>query len=147
MAIPVSFAEISEDDVAQGEFELMPSGRYNAVVFDYEIKEAGENSKNPGSQYISWKFNITDEPYDRRKVWSVTSLADSEGAKKGLFGFLRAVGQAPQPGESFDLEPDDIVGTPVSLVIAEDTHNNKKKNVVRFVNAASGRRNDTDLPG
>ncbi len=147
MAIPVSFAEISEDDVAQGEFELMPSGTYDAVVFDYEIRESGPSSKNPGSQYVSWTFNITTEGYDTRKQWSVTSLADTAGAKKGLFYFLRAVGQEPTPGQQFDLDLDSIVGTPVKLVIGEDEYQGKKKNIVRFVNAASGTKADTDLPG
>ena len=70
MAIPIpgGFADVEDA------FAPLPPGTYDAVVFKGELKEAGEQAKNPGSQYIAWEFNILNEGFEKRKAWMNTSL-------------------------------------------------------------------------
>lgn len=111
-------------DVEESSFELLPKGTYLLQVYSGEIKESGEDSKHPGTDYINWELNVQDEGYENRKLWYITSLfgateaereEDPEGAKKTLGmlkGFLKAVGYTDEDlaAEDFSVDIDDITG-------------------------------------
>lgn len=64
-------------DVETKNFDPVPAGRYLFAVTDYEVKECGPNSKNPGAPLIQHEFTL-QEPYEikdfgkvaERKVWT-----------------------------------------------------------------------------
>ncbi len=68
MGLRVDFTDV-EDSGA-----LVSPGKYDGVVTGGEIREAGENSKNPGSEYINWEFTIEGGDFGGRKVWDQHQL-------------------------------------------------------------------------
>jgi hypothetical protein len=102
-SIRVNMSDVGE---GSGIRDPLPSGKYHVKVTDGELKEAGENAKNPGSEYISWEFTVQDGEYEDRKVWSNTSLLPQ--ARFALKGLLEAVGQDAGGEVAFDI--DDLIG-------------------------------------
>lgn len=138
--IPGGFADVEDS------FAVLPAGTYSAVVFKGEVKEAGEKAKHPGSQYIAWEFNITDEGYEKRKVWMNSSLV--EAALPMLMRFLKAVGETEESlrNPEFELEIEKYIGTPVRVVVTEGINPNTEEpnNSVKRVMAAD--HVDSELP-
>jgi len=124
-------------DVDTG-FEPLPAGIYTAEVAKGEVKEAGENAKNPGSQYIAWEFTITDEEYTNRKAWLNTSLVPK--AKPLLKQFLIGVGYTDEElnDDGFEIEVEEIVGRACRLALSVGTNprtqepNNSVRRVLPF---------------
>ena len=115
MAIPIQggFADVTDA------FEPLPSGTYSAIVFKGELKVAGEAAKHPGSNYIAWEFNITEEGYEKRKAWMNTSLVPT--ALGMLKRFLKAVGYTDDElnNPEFELDIDEVTGRDCRLVVTE----------------------------
>ena len=84
-------------------FEPIPGGQYLLAVTDAEVKESGENAKNPGSLYIAWEFTVQDGEYENRKLWTNTSLLP-----QALFGLKGLIAACPKtgldPNGALDLE-------------------------------------------
>ena len=120
MAIPIPGGFANVEDA----FAPLPAGTYDAVVFKGELRQAGPDAKNPGSDYIAWEFNILDEGYDRRKAWQNTSLV--EKALPMLKRFLKVVGYTEDElnKDDFELDIDDVVGRKCRLVIVESINPN-----------------------
>jgi hypothetical protein len=116
--IPGGFADVEDA------FAPLPPGTYSAVVFKGELKEAGENAKNPGSQYIAWEFNILDDGYEKRKAWMNTSLVSN--ALPMLKRFLLAVGYDEEElnNPEFGIDIDEVVARECRLVIVESINPN-----------------------
>jgi hypothetical protein len=96
MAIPVKPKAGDFSGVKDSDFEAI-EGVYNAKIGAMEHREAKPETaaryeqKNPGSTHpglIHVEFHISDEPYDRRRVWTNVAL-NAEGMTKQ---FLQALG-------------------------------------------------------
>jgi hypothetical protein len=96
---------VNMTDVEVSDYDPVPSGKYRVAVTDGELKESGENAKNPGAEYIHWEFTIQDEEYQGRKVWANTSLLPH--ALFSLKGLLSATGFNTD-GE-IEFEIDDVI--------------------------------------
>lgn len=135
MGINVNFADVEESD-----FSPLPRGTYNAVIFECEQTETQNEGKNPaGTPMLKWTFQITDEEYKNRRAWMNTVLAG--GGIGMLKALLKATGQFTDEelnADDFDLDPDDVIGAPVGLVITQGTNPNtgeKNHSVKRVVPA------------
>lgn len=103
-------------------FDVLPAGTYDAVVFSGTLKEAGPNAKHPGKQYVAWEFNITQEGFEKRKAWMNSSLVPE--ALPMFMRFLKAVGydDAELRDPEFELDIQDVCGRPCKLVIVNGTN-------------------------
>ncbi len=128
-------------------FDPMPNGVYEATVSDGDLRTAGEDAKNPGSQYIAWEFTITEEEYEGRKAWLNTSFVSA--AKPMLRMFLEAVGysESELDNEGFEIEIDEIIGRPLKVVLTKGVNPKTKEpnNSVRRVLPLS--ESEANLPG
>ena len=132
--IPGGFADVEDA------FAPLPPGTYDAVVFKGELKEAGENAKNPGSQYIAWEFNILNDGFEKRKAWMNTSLVPN--ALPMLKRFLIAVGYEEEELNvaDFEIDIDEVVSRNARLVVVESTNPNtdeKTHSVKRILPASA----------
>ena len=116
--------------VADGGFEAIPAGTYNATVFDIEHKESKK-----GNQYYSWIFKIQDGQYEGRKFWHNTTLT-----KESLWNLkmvLKGMGVSREERESsqFDFQPSNFIGKPCRIVLRykEDGYNGEPENNIRRV--------------
>lgn len=126
--IPIgSFADVED-------FETIPQGQYRATIFKGEVKQAGQDAKYPGEDYISWEFNILTPGYEKRKQWLNTSLVDE--ARPMLKRFLKGAGYTNEELNSpeFALDIEEIVGREVMLSVSvSDSETYGKQNRVRRV--------------
>lgn len=139
MGIPIDggFADVEDT------FKPLPEGVYSAKVAGGEVRVAGENAKYPGSKYIAWEFAILEEGYEKRKLWSNTSLRPE--ARVGLFRFLKALGipeddlkadtfEIGTEDESEEVNDERIIGAACRLVVeggvnprTDEPNNNVKR--------------------
>lgn len=114
-------------------FEPMPAGRYVLRISDHEVKESGPNAKHPGAQYINWEFDVQNEEYEGRKVWTNTMLThegcDCENAEEiekfnkslgNLVQLLLATGEYTKEDladEDLEIDFTDLYGTDVGAVL------------------------------
>lgn len=88
------------DDVKSA-FETLPAGQYPVRCTKVE-KKIGKDSGQP---YLNFEFEIQDEAYKGRKLWSIGSL--QEQSLFALKNILEGIG-VPYDAEGFDT--DDCVG-------------------------------------
>jgi hypothetical protein len=125
-----------------GNFDAIPAGSYVAKVTGGELREAGENAKYPGSQYINWEFTIQEGEYTGRKQWTNTSLR--EGALFGLKELLAATGKFDVDGDlDFDIE--DVIGSDVRISVRVKDYKGEAQNEVRRVKALDAAESGSSL--
>lgn len=96
--------------------ELLPKGEYHVKITDVELRECGENSKNPGKPYWGMEFTIQDGKYEDRKVWTNCMLF--EGALYTLSQLVKALGYNITDGSSFEVpDGEDLIGRDVVAVV------------------------------
>lgn len=123
-----SFGIDSLDDVQEdtgGGYTAMPAGVYNATVADVELKD----TKAGTGQYLSVKFDILDEPYDRRKVWSNLNIVNPS-EKAQAIGRAQLKGLAISAGIENLEDTDELIGAMVRLILAIDK-DDETRNVVK----------------
>lgn len=111
--LKVNFSD--EEAASEGRsFEPIPGGSYFARCTDWEMKECGPESKNPGKPYWHLEFVIQDGPFEDRKLWGNVMLF--EGALYSLAQLMKAVGNWPLKG---GVVPDGstLIGEPMILVV------------------------------
>jgi len=143
MPIPLgSFADVQETS-----FEPLPAGKYECSVFEAEMKEAGPNAKHPGSQYIGFTFNVTEEgEYQNRKLWHNVSLVpEARGMLKAFLKVFYTEDELNDP--EFEFEPGDLVGQPCVAVVRTgvNPNTNEPNNSVRRIEKP-GETEKEDLP-
>lgn len=111
--------KVNFSDVQTSNFDPLPAGTYVCNVTNYEMREAGEQAKNPGSPYINWEFTVIKGEFDNRKLWSNTSLLPQ--ALFSLKGLMEASGRYSREQLDGDLEfdPDDLVSATVKVVVRQ----------------------------
>jgi hypothetical protein len=143
MPIPLgSFADVQEVS-----FEPLPAGKYEVSVFEAELKEAGPNAKHPGSQYIAFTFNVTEEgDYQNRKLWHNVSLVPE--ARGMLKSFLKVFYTEEElNSDDFEFEPENLIGSECIAVVRVGTNPNTQEpnNSVRRIEKV-GESESSDLP-
>ena len=127
-------------------FELIPAGRYNAVITDGEIREStSDEAKHPGSEYINWELTISEGDYEGRKQWTNTPIShgthecDEWGpnALIGIKALLAATGKWSDEdlAGALDFEIDDVLGSTVGISVVVRDYRGDDVNNVRRVRA------------
>ena len=96
-----------------------PEGTYEAKV---AACSPGE-SKRSDDPLIEWKFEITEGPFAGKSITHRTSL--SEKALWKLKQLLEALNY-DIPEDEFDLDPDEVIDSELSIQIADRTYENDK---------------------
>ncbi len=97
-------------DDASGSFEPLDDGVYHARLRSVEVSD---NPGPSGSHYWKWEFEVVEEPYVNRRLWTNTSLAEAAAFKlKELFDAF---------GEDTDTDTDELCGEIVRLVVSTRT--------------------------
>jgi len=114
MTLKVNFS--SEEAASEGKsYDPIPKGEYHVKITDVELKECGENSKNPGKPYWALEFTVQDGQYEDRKVWTNCMLFSP--ALYTLSQLMKALGYNVSAGE-FELpDGDDLVGRDVVIIV------------------------------
>ncbi|SRR5258706_4541048 len=100
-------------DVEQKDFDPIPAGRYHFKITDGEIREAGPQAKNPGSEYVNWELTVQEGEFTDRKVWTNTSfLANSLWRVQQLLAATGKYTEDQLSGE-LDFEIEDLIGCDV----------------------------------
>lgn len=103
-------------------FQPLPQGVYTVEVTDGELRKAGEEAKNPNSEYIAWEFTVQEDDdhgdeFEGRKVWTNSSLV--EKARPALKEFLVGVGYTVEELDDpdFELDIEEIVGRRCKVMV------------------------------
>jgi hypothetical protein len=94
-------------DDASGSFEPLDDGVYHARLRGVETSDEPGPS---GSHYWKWEFEVVEEPYINRRLWTNTSLAEAAAFK------LKEAFEAF--GEDTDTDTDELCGRVVRLVVS-----------------------------
>lgn len=125
MAIKLDFSNVEDSD-----FTPLPAGKYKAFVFAMKQKLSGPQSKNPGSPYLEFTFQVPEE--NNRRVWQNYSLQPN--ALWNLKMFLQAVGYpAEKLVGAFELDEKDLLGKAVILTLGIEDWNGRQQNTVKVV--------------
>lgn len=126
--------DLNTVDESKTGFEALPAGVYNAVVDEAEFGY----SNNSGNPMITWKFKVTDEPYNNRLLFYHTVLNTDIGLanlKKTLVRVCPEVDMGSFNPKTF-CEEAIAVGLPCRVKIKIDMYKGEKKNKVQEVLAA-----------
>jgi hypothetical protein len=97
-------------DKAEGSFEPLDDGVYHARLRSVEVSD---NPGPSGKHYWKWEFEVVEEPYINRRLWTNTSLAEAAEFKLNeMFGAF---------GVGTDTDTDELCGQVVRLVVSTRT--------------------------
>ena len=105
--------------------EPLPEGVYSAVVSTVEQK-ISTNNRQP---YLAWIFELSDSPYEGRKLFYNTSL--QEQALWNLARTLKALGF--DPGDftgDMELDTTDLLDIECRVVVTQDVYQGEVRNRV-----------------
>lgn len=111
------------------EFDLLPKGKYPAIVEELELRE----SQN-GNQYLNWKFAFTEGDNEGRVQYMMTSLKP-----KALFRAKAVFVALGIKEPTFDIEVDDdtnvvtnpqLIGTPCIIDLGIEVYEGQKRNYI-----------------
>ncbi len=95
---------------ASGGFEPLEDGVYHARLRGVEVSD---NAGKSGFHYWKWEFEVVEEPYINRRLWTNTSLAPTAAFKlKEMFDAF---------GVDTDTDTDELCGQIVRLVVKTTT--------------------------
>jgi hypothetical protein len=87
---------MTDKEAASQAFEPLPTGWYNVVITDGEVKES-KSPKNFGKPFYSLELTVTDGKYEGRKVFD--NVMCFEGALYSITQLCSAVGISVEAGE------------------------------------------------
>ena len=125
-------------------YEALPAGRYEVVISNSEIRQAGPYAKHPGADYVWWELTITSGQFKSRKVYYNTTLVPT--ALFGLKNLLVATGRHTRTeldSQDFDLNITDYIGVELAAVVGVKTYQGELQNTVKRVYAADDARSST----
>lgn len=99
-----------------------PEGVYQAKVVGCEPTEA-----STGTDQIAWKFEITDGKFSGKTIPHYTPLTDKSLWK--LKKLLEAIG-FEIPDEEFDIDPDDVIDSELSIQIGDHEYEGRTRSEV-----------------
>ncbi len=121
--------KIDFTNVQGGSFDALPSGTYDAFIYDVQQKE----SQNSEYDYLAWTFKIDGGEHDGRQQWLNTSF--SPKALWKLKEVLEAATQTPITGE-LNITPAEYIGKRVKIVLGQRQWEGQTQNEVKKVLAA-----------
>jgi hypothetical protein len=101
----------------------MPEGDYPFVV---KNAKPSHSVKDPETETIELELSIDS---GSGRVWD--TLTFSEKAAFKIDEFRESIGETVTPGETVDIEPDELVGASGRAHIYVDSYNGKEKNKVK----------------
>jgi len=131
MPIMIDFSQAGDGN--QGDYGVLPEGDYNTVI--YEIKTKTSQAGNP---MLEFTFQIPEgEPNAGRRFWANYSLLPNAvwKLKQTLVGLGYS---AEKLAGQFDLDPEELKGTPAIVTITKGQWNGKETNNVEAVRGGSG---------
>lgn len=142
---------------SESNFDVIPSGTYDAVVFDVQQKatKGGPTAKLPaGTPMLSVQFKLVGGDVDNRRVFTNYVIApekikdaetgrtvknENKGTSDGiLYGFLKALGYDPDAIKSgqFALDFDDMKGRECRVKVGQREYQGEMQNEVKGVKPA-----------
>jgi hypothetical protein len=117
-------------DAAESSFEPLEDGVYHARLREVTVSE---NAGASGFHYWMWEFEIVEEPYLNRRLWTNTSL--SPAAEFKLNEMFAAFGVTSKT------DTDELCGQVIRLVVGSETQQQgagkgKINNTIQRVTAA-----------
>ena len=113
----------------QDGFDLIPEGPVDGRLASVSQK-VGQSSGKP---YLEWIFDVTDDDYPGRKLYFNTSLQPQSlwSLKRMLINAFHVDEDAL--ADNFDLDPEDLVGIDVTLMVTHRAWNGQKRENVENV--------------
>lgn len=114
----LNFAD-TPDPKDDGEFQLLPTGKYHCEVTGAEMTET-KGGKNPGTPMVKLEFTIVGgDKYKNRKVWD--NLVLNTEALWKTKAFLLALGLTKEEveDEDFEFEPEEYVGQELDVRVGK----------------------------
>jgi len=97
-------------DAESSSFEPLDDGAYHARLRDVKVSDQPGPS---GSYYWKTEFEVVEDPYKNRRLWSNLSLSDAAAFKvKEFFDAF---------GEDTDTDTDELIGQVVKLIVSQTT--------------------------
>jgi len=128
--------------VSVGDFEPLPEGIYDAVVFTAEVKTSAK-----GTKYVAWEFKVTQKGSEGRKAWLNNSLQE-----QALWTVMRTLAALGEPVENmkdkkFRINLKQYFGKPCRLAISQEEYQGEPRQRVLRVLPPGGDEEDTDFGG
>lgn len=95
-------------DPKEGEFELLPSGKYHCIITSMEMTET-KGGKAPGTPMVKCEYTIQSGKFEGRKVWDQLVLGESSLWKTKALLFALGFSKDEVEGDDFDFDPDEYV--------------------------------------
>ena len=126
--------DLSGVDEKAGGFEAMPKGDYEAVVDDVEF-----GASKAGSPMLTWKFKLSEAPYEKRTLFWYTVLDQTFGVaslKKAIIALGMDIDMASFIPQDF-ADGGEAIGLPIKLKVGIQKYEGEKRNTVKDVSASS----------
>lgn len=126
-------------------FEPLPTGWYRAKITDAEVREAGDNAKVPGAEYLNIEFTVQEGDCTGRKFWHNANFG--QASLPYTKTFLLATGRYPNDiGETTIREVmDTIMGADLDVRVIEDKERDSNQ-AKRFRNVSESVGSASNLP-
>jgi hypothetical protein len=117
--LKVDLTDQDPNESLGGNFEQPKPGIYSAKVKECTPRFEDEDEKKVRDLEVV--FEITDKRYKGSRIWDYVGF--SEAAKWKLDQFMLAIGKASTKKRKFTFDPDDAVGTPVTVRVRAGSYN------------------------
>jgi Protein of unknown function (DUF669) len=137
-------------------FEPLPSGRYDANVYEVEAVEIEkDDGKLPqGTPGINVQFAVDGGEYDNRRLWRryyfpPDHYEKAKTMKDMIAGFFVAIGYTEEEVTSgnFVVDLQDMAGRPCELIVGQRTYDGEIVNEVKSVKPRGSGGTATATPG
>lgn len=116
------------DTPADGEYQKLPDGEYDAVIDNVKFAESKK-----GNIMFVWEFIITDGPFIKYHEWKYSVLNSPENMKR-LTTDLNKFGIDTEKGiEKIEKQFNNLVDVPVILIIESKVSKNDPDTVYRNI--------------
>jgi hypothetical protein len=129
--------QAKEVDTASGSFEPIEDGVYHVRLRSVTVSDSPGPS---GAHYWKWEFEVVEEPYVNRRLWTNTSLADAAAFKlKEAFAAF---------GEDTDTDTDELCGQVCKAVVSTGViqAGRRKGEIGNAIERLSPADDDFDIP-
>lgn len=114
----------------QTEFESIPEGWVPVNVFRHKIRKG----KDSGENYIEWELAVQLEGFEKRKLWTNSSLQPQ--ALWNLKKFLECIKGEKIPEGPIEFDPPDLYGKALQVKIEHEEYGGRtRERVVDFAPA------------
>jgi|GEM_PF-4863327 len=134
---------LSSVQESRGSFELLPKGDYALRAIEIKLENCKPTAKDPQGKYIDVQFEITEGPYEGRRVFQMFNIVNKnpEAVNIALSDIKQWIGATGEAAEGeltikriFDLEGRQCVGT---LGVQKGKNGYEDKNVIKVFKVMS----------